>query len=396
MGKWRGEVQVGGVRVYAWFVVFDCAGAFDVILGKPWLHMVHGIHDYGTDRIHIQADEEEATIQNEIGDETKEGPETERETQERIWNENEAARLTKKTTKEQERKRAQLERRAEQPLPFPGLGSSPAIQIAHAARTPRPFPAPKPTPPEVAEETKGATETEPDQQLEEEWARINMLQALEGPWAETRFAKYLTVQDASDADTGTNTEEGHGEVQETNTPGSAKQQRAAQRRVWEETIRDAQPINQITAHWQPLPREDPGTIPEQRKAKTALYAEQYTLRQQTKALGEFLGANLKGSSPAQIQAQITSEVRIRRLQGKLDEMRAMACTGESEGTDTRMRPGDTEVHALGEVRADGFKIERGTNTTARTVDPFGEEHQENVSRLVDLTSDQSDAPHHQN
>ncbi|KAJ6522903.1 hypothetical protein B0H19DRAFT_875381, partial [Mycena capillaripes] len=64
LGRWQGEVQVGGVRVRAWFEVFDCAGAFDVILGKPWLHAVQGIHDYGEDTIHIRAGDGEAVIQN--------------------------------------------------------------------------------------------------------------------------------------------------------------------------------------------------------------------------------------------------------------------------------------------------------------------------------------------
>ncbi|KAJ7135941.1 hypothetical protein C8R44DRAFT_869633 [Mycena epipterygia] len=194
MGKWWGEVEVGGVRVQAWFEVFECGGVFDVILGKPWLHAVRGIHDYDADRIHIRAGTMEAVIGNEGGGDPVEGPETEQATRERVWQEEEEVRMSKKVVKKRERKEAQLERRAEQPLPFPGLGYSPPQWTAPTAKTPRPYPTPKTTAPEpqiVMPETR--TETDPEQQLEEEAERLNLLWVLEGPWTETRFAKYLEV-----------------------------------------------------------------------------------------------------------------------------------------------------------------------------------------------------------
>jgi hypothetical protein len=43
-------------------------------------------------------------------------------------------------------------------------------------------------------------ETDPGEQLREEWARINMLRALKGPWAETHFAEYLTVEAGTETD----------------------------------------------------------------------------------------------------------------------------------------------------------------------------------------------------
>ncbi|KAJ7810015.1 hypothetical protein B0H14DRAFT_2292862, partial [Mycena olivaceomarginata] len=64
MGRWWGDVQVGGVRVSAWFEVFDCGDTFDVILGKPWLHAVRATHDYNQDQIHIQTGDGEAVICN--------------------------------------------------------------------------------------------------------------------------------------------------------------------------------------------------------------------------------------------------------------------------------------------------------------------------------------------
>jgi hypothetical protein len=134
------------VRVSAWFEVFDCGDAFDVILGKPWLQAVCASHDYDGDRIHIRTGDSEAVICNDEGETGVEEPETEEEIRERVWSESEAARLARKTAKEQGRKRAQLERRAEQPLPFPGLGYSPSAWTAPTLKTPRPCPTPKPEP----------------------------------------------------------------------------------------------------------------------------------------------------------------------------------------------------------------------------------------------------------
>ncbi|KAJ7749100.1 hypothetical protein B0H16DRAFT_1277631, partial [Mycena metata] len=63
-GRWRGDVSVGGVRMEASFEVFDCEGAFDVILGKPWLHSVRAIHSYDTDEIQIRLATQKAVLQN--------------------------------------------------------------------------------------------------------------------------------------------------------------------------------------------------------------------------------------------------------------------------------------------------------------------------------------------
>ncbi|KAJ7106324.1 hypothetical protein C8R44DRAFT_587287, partial [Mycena epipterygia] len=63
-GRWWGDVSVGGVRVTAWFEVFDSGGAFDVILGKPWLHSVRAIHTYETDELRICTDDREAVLYN--------------------------------------------------------------------------------------------------------------------------------------------------------------------------------------------------------------------------------------------------------------------------------------------------------------------------------------------
>ncbi|KAJ7790601.1 hypothetical protein B0H14DRAFT_3501451 [Mycena olivaceomarginata] len=39
-GRWWGEVSVGSVSAFASFEIFEWDGAFDILLGKPWLHSV--------------------------------------------------------------------------------------------------------------------------------------------------------------------------------------------------------------------------------------------------------------------------------------------------------------------------------------------------------------------
>ena len=55
-GLWYGEVTIGQVKMTTYFVVFDCQGAFDVILGKPWLVETGAHHDYKTNTITIPCD----------------------------------------------------------------------------------------------------------------------------------------------------------------------------------------------------------------------------------------------------------------------------------------------------------------------------------------------------
>lgn len=64
IGTWKGMVQVGGTGALSSFEVFDCKGAFDVILGKPWLRAVRAHHDYVTDEITIGNMGEQEVITN--------------------------------------------------------------------------------------------------------------------------------------------------------------------------------------------------------------------------------------------------------------------------------------------------------------------------------------------
>ncbi|KAJ7330930.1 hypothetical protein DFH08DRAFT_708521, partial [Mycena albidolilacea] len=63
--RWWGEVSVGGVSAVISFEIFECDGAFDILLGKPWLHSVHALHNYETDEIHIRSSGCETVLYNE-------------------------------------------------------------------------------------------------------------------------------------------------------------------------------------------------------------------------------------------------------------------------------------------------------------------------------------------
>lgn len=63
-GTWTEVVQVGGTSAISHFEVFDCKGAFDVILGKPWLKAVRAQHNYVTDKITIGNNGEQEVIMN--------------------------------------------------------------------------------------------------------------------------------------------------------------------------------------------------------------------------------------------------------------------------------------------------------------------------------------------
>ncbi|KAJ6527541.1 hypothetical protein B0H10DRAFT_1974282, partial [Mycena sp. CBHHK59/15] len=112
------------------------------------------------------------------------------------WLHDELARIARKREKESARKAAQLERRAKQPLPFPGLGYSPPPGLSQN-RTSRASFLSGSTISESHARSRGLEEEE--RQFEEEFVRISLIQE-HAPWTETRFAKYLTVEDIPDAD----------------------------------------------------------------------------------------------------------------------------------------------------------------------------------------------------
>ena len=59
----------------SWFEVFNSHGAFDVILGKPWLTQVKATHDYDTDQLSITNNGATDTLSNEASVVRTEEPE---------------------------------------------------------------------------------------------------------------------------------------------------------------------------------------------------------------------------------------------------------------------------------------------------------------------------------
>ncbi|KAJ7803261.1 hypothetical protein B0H14DRAFT_2613560 [Mycena olivaceomarginata] len=177
------------------------------------------------------------------------------------WLEAEIERIEQRRAKEKKRKTAQLQRRAEhwQPLPFPGFGYSPPPRTETSPQRPRPFPTTKATTPtalgtQTATSAQAATGarsvvTAEDELLEDEHERIYMIQA-HAPWAETGFAKYLTVdalphtddRSTSRGDRKTAAVQDVG-VHQPHDAQLAKVQRRAAEAHWAETLRAVRSAN---------------------------------------------------------------------------------------------------------------------------------------------------------
>lgn len=71
IGRWFGIMEVGTITAASWFEVFDSHSAFEVILGKPWLHQVKPIHNYITDRITIPRVGQTDAIENLLNQTTQ-------------------------------------------------------------------------------------------------------------------------------------------------------------------------------------------------------------------------------------------------------------------------------------------------------------------------------------
>ena len=64
-GRWTGIVNVAGTEALQSFEIFDSKGAFQAILGKPWLCYVKVVPKYATDQIVIQTPGRTRTISND-------------------------------------------------------------------------------------------------------------------------------------------------------------------------------------------------------------------------------------------------------------------------------------------------------------------------------------------
>lgn len=483
LGRWYGEIKVGGIAASDWFEVFDCKGAFDVILGKPWLQKVKGVHDYETDEIHIQMGEQHMVLENE---ETNPEKSTTLTRVEAVWTTEirrptsnrmsyfEAVRKEAKLEKRRKRDKAKLppietenteiapkidkQEQNEDPedpehvLELPTSNKIPEqwyivldkpttnlYKLHPTANTTIPTDQPHPIPPNTTQMTKeqnwpARTEWYPgeheDELLAQEFARISLIHASNAPWEETRFAKYLTVEEIVNTDEEQiDTNEDKSETEEEETPpweewyqrrtATERQQEAAKEVIgpkraqrtqkeeehttWAEHCKrrgtgiDSKTNNNIwtndlTKATKGLEKtrestcQGPPPPVELRRLDNTRYKEQWDLRRQAKTLGNMLQMNIGPvSSEEQLTSIVTSEIRIKRLHGKLDEMRAMVQDSLQDKEETR-----TNIYAMGDVRTDEFQINRGTNTTLRATDPFNPERIEQILSKIQIGADLTD------
>ena len=78
-GTWTGTIDVAGTETTQSCEVFESNGAFQVILGKPWLRSMQAIHKYDTDEITIHVQGQTTTITNEEDTDPREMAHTRKE-----------------------------------------------------------------------------------------------------------------------------------------------------------------------------------------------------------------------------------------------------------------------------------------------------------------------------
>ncbi|KAJ7330929.1 hypothetical protein DFH08DRAFT_966678 [Mycena albidolilacea] len=295
------------------------------------------------------------------------------------WLEEEIMRINWKRTKEKARKATQLQRRAEQPFPFPGLGYSPPHRTESSPRQPHSFPTPKVTTPTAlatptvvsAHATTDAglhsVITAEDELLEDEYERICMVQA-HALWAETRFTKYLTVDPLPHVDDPMMPTEVQGmatiqdvSVHQLHEAQQVKTQRRAAEAHWANTLRAVRLANtKVKARV-----ATPGLSAAQaRHRQDSADAVKWARHRQAEVVWRILQleASDRGyETEGQARVFVESEIRIRQLREKPDEMKRMASEVSAQSAD---------IHIIGEVSSTQFSIDRGTNKSMHVTDPF--------------------------
>jgi hypothetical protein len=65
---WSGTVELDGVRAAGTFEVFDSAGGWSFLLGKPMLQSFRAHHDYERNEIQVSDTTRKTTLTNQVGD----------------------------------------------------------------------------------------------------------------------------------------------------------------------------------------------------------------------------------------------------------------------------------------------------------------------------------------
>jgi len=208
LGRWIGKVTVGGTEAESVFEVFDCKGAFDVILGKPWLRKVRAIHDYFTDIITIGTDTHQEALVNSIplqsppslmpieitiatNEQVLEHPEEQEQEPKQLEHQpldsethSHRSWVPQLEYEEQKRQRLLAQARREHEHYKMLRGAHDRATKARNAATKR--------------NNQRANNEDSENQLKAEWTRIQLLQISDDPWTETWWATFLNLKETRD------------------------------------------------------------------------------------------------------------------------------------------------------------------------------------------------------
>jgi hypothetical protein len=159
-----------------------------------------------------------------------------------------------------------------------------------------------------------------ESQLEEEYTRISLIQAY-APWAETRFAEYLSIDPMPDTENEPELVHENADLSSKTRPldwqQHAKQLRQTANRLWNDTIAAAQ---RSRAKDDSIPEEPKVAAMDLRRQQDEEDAGRWALHRRLKAVSEILQVDHRiAGTEEQLRLLVTSEVRIKRLRNKLDE-----------------------------------------------------------------------------
>ena len=327
-GAWSGDINLGGMKFHTHFVIFDCQGAFDIILGKPWLLEARAVHHYATDTITVSTDTESAVIGN-------------------------------------------VEHMDQQ--------SPPQAITAKDPITP-------PTP-------NTATL---DDLIRDEVHRIEVLRNTDGPFAESRWARYLDVETMVDDDEepserpkSTGVEWFTTRAEQRSIERAKQKERRADNRkrrteILEWLSREAQATEDKKSDPDVANNTQPHTANKHKSNKE--YADHWRKRRTMIAIIQNCqDTDTDPLDVATAHTLIDSERRITSLRSKLTHLRRIAA--EHQPPDT---PQNTPIHMANAVTSQDFTIDRGENTTTRISNPFETQRVDEILNKIELGPDLTD------
>lgn len=357
MGRWRGKVSVGGTEATATFEVFDCKGTFDVILGKPWLREVRAVHDYFLDTIVIGVGGAKEQLINEEPEIALKAPvmHIEAAMEQDTTSPTMPARPPRGwllQTQYEEDKRCCVLAAVQK--------ATTSAKLLAAART-------RANRARKAAEAKGTTRGNEscDDELEAEWARIHLLQISDSPWTETKWGTFLGLATPREPDPEWTQWHSSREPR----PDIIHPTQKAQMQASDDRRRLAADVAAVYAERHKTPlifscANDPLTASERRRVRTQEDTAKWHFHRKTHHVSQLFGIDTTAATDEdKLAALLQSEVRIQQLRRKLDTMREMAMPEDVATAD---------VHAMGDVLDEAFTLNRGTNDSPRTQDPFSE------------------------